>query len=281
MQTCRSQASQLAIGERPDFCTLQQVARTGRWGRRTLEADSRVESGETGGAKAAFHPQGKWPHYRPDGDSHILAGTGVHCVPLPLSPPRVGRGAPRTPLTVTCRLQGILCLCACIRLFDAFSSALVARLPAGGGGGGRVLSSREKGGGEGACDCGPGELFLSTLSQLGLSGGLAPPPPPPPAPGQRLGIELLVARDCTVYATKVLLTSVTPFRLSFLNISLINATCKCFVPGLLRGHSALPGRGGRAAVESAPWPGEFRLGEMRFASRGSRGGEGGATWREP
>lgn len=30
------------------------------------------------------------------------------------------------------------------------------------------------------------------------------------APGQRLGIELR-ARDCTVYATKVLLTFVTPF----------------------------------------------------------------------
>lgn len=64
--------------------------------------------------------------------------------------------------------------------------------------------------------------------QLGLFGGLALQL----SPGQRSRVEF-IARVCTVYSTKVLLISVTPFDFFLFNISLINATFKCFVSGLL------------------------------------------------
>lgn len=75
------------------------------------------------------------------------------------------------------------------------------------------------------------KCFLLVHFQLGLLGRLGLQL----SPGQRSRVEF-VARVCTVYATKVLLISVTPFDFFFFflfNISLINATFKCFVSGLL------------------------------------------------
>lgn len=89
--------------------------------------------------------------------------------------------------------------------------------------------------------------------QLGLLGRLALQL----SPGQRSRVEF-IARVCTVYATKVLLISVTPFDFFLFNISLINATLKCFVSGLLV-VILFSWRRGRSAVQSGYGPGGFAL----------------------
>lgn len=146
----------------------------------------------------------------------------------------------------------------------------MARLPACG----LEFCVGRRGGGGVACECEHGELFLLSHFPLGLLRGLALLL----APRQRPRIEL-IARDCTVYATKVLLTFVTPFWLFFFNIYLINATFKCFVPGLLVIILRSP-PGGREWARVRTWVtcrGVIRFGDLWFNSEIPRGW--GWGWR--